>query len=175
MKRKPLWKVEPDDGGADGGGGNKPPEFTAITTQEDFDKAVADRVKRAKKSEAARFADYDDLKRKADEFDAQQQANQSEAEKAAARVTKLEEDLATERLDNLRRRIAAEHEVTDGDDIRLFLTGTDEETLTAQAERLAERDAERKKRGNRVPREGQTSSNKPDPKREFLRELSGAD
>ena len=40
----------------------------------------------------------------------------------------------------------------------LFLTGTDEDTLTAQAKRLAERESERKKTGNVAPREGATTN-----------------
>ena len=39
--------------------------FTPINTQEEFDKAVADRITR----ERAQYADYDDLKKKAGQYD----------------------------------------------------------------------------------------------------------
>ena len=47
--------------------------------------------------------------------------------------------LATAEL--LRYRTAAAHGITDAEDIELFLTGTDEETLTRQAKALAARTA----------------------------------
>jgi hypothetical protein len=71
------------------------------------------------------------------------------------RVAELEAELNSTRAESMRLRIATEHGITDADDIDLFLTGTDEETLTKQAKRLADRDADRKKNGNHVPREGQ--------------------
>jgi hypothetical protein len=57
----------------------------------------------------------------------------------------------------------------------LLLTGSDEETMRRQAEALKGESDERKKQGNRVPREGQTSSSTSDPKRDFLRGLTGSD
>ena len=80
-------------------------------------------------------------------------ANKSEAEKAAERIRQLEQDAATARREALRFKVASKYGVSD-EDADLFLTGSDEETLTKQAERLAPREAERKKQGNTVPREG---------------------
>lgn len=154
-----------------GNTGEKTPateEFTAINSQEELNKVLNERLTR----ERAKFADYKDLKAKATKLDEIEQANQTEVEKAAKRIAELEADLTSTRHDSARIKIASEHGITDADDIELFLTGTDEETLTKQAKRLADREADRKKNGNRVPREGHTTP-KPgdDPMREFARDL----
>lgn len=127
-------------------------EFKPITSQDDLNKVIADRVAR----ERAKYADYKDVKAKAARLDEIEQANQTEAEKAAARLAELEAELNNTRRDSMRLKIATEHGITDADDIELFLTGTDEETLTKQAKRLADRTADRQKNGNRVPAEGTT-------------------
>lgn len=145
-------------------------EFKAITTQDDLNKVIADRVNR----ERAKYADYKDVKAKAAKLDELEQANQSEAEKAAKRVAELEAELNQTRSESLRLKIAGANGITDADDIELFLTGTDEETLTRQAKRLADRDADRKKNGNRVPNEGTSTSSNSDgnpDEREFVRGL----
>lgn len=144
-------------------------EFKAITSQDDLNKVINERLTR----ERAKFADYKDLKTKASEFDKLQAANQTEAEKAAARVAELEAELNGVRSESNRLRIATEHGITDADDIRLFLTGTDEETLTEQARRLAERTADRKKNGNRVPNEGTNSTSTEGEGLETVRALFG--
>ncbi len=138
------------EGGNTGGETPATDEFKAITSQDDLNKVINDRLTR----ERAKFADYKDLKTKAAEFDKLQAATQTEAEKAAAKVSELETALNEMRSETARLRIAGEHGITDADDIALFLTGADEETLTKQAKRLAERTADRKKNGNVSPREG---------------------
>lgn len=142
-------------------------EFTPITSQEDLNKVIADRVAR----ERAKYADYKDVKAKAAKLDEIEQANQTEAERAAKRLADLEAELNNTRRDALRLKVASANGITDADDIDLFLTGADEETLTKQAKRLAERTADRKKSGNHVPREGATSTAKANDEREFAREL----
>lgn len=147
-------------------------EFQPITSQDDLNKVIGERVKRA----TAKFADYKDLQAKAAELDSIKAANQTEAEKAAAKVADLEKQLADMQAESTRLRVATEHGITDADDIRLFLTGTDEETLTAQAKRLAEREADRKKNGNHVPREGATPpSGEGADERRFARNLFAGD
>ena len=143
-------------------------EFKAISTQEELNKVIADRVKRVE----AKFGDYKDLKAKATKLDEIEQANQTEAEKAAKRIAELEADLSSTRRESTRLKIAADHGITDADDISLFLTGNDEETLTKQAKRLADRTAEQKKQGNHVPNEGNNpSSSDGGDDRAFVREL----
>lgn len=156
------------EGGNNSGETPTADEFKPITSQDELNEALKDRLAR----ERAKYADYKDLKAAKTELDEIKAANQTEAEKAQARIAELETEMQSVRLDAMRRKVAGEHQITDQDDIDLFLTGTDEETLTRQAKRLADREADRKKTGNRVPREGHTSSTKSDPKRDFLRGLA---
>ena len=143
-------------------------EFKAITSQDDLNKVISERVAR----ERAKFADYKDLKARAAKADEYEAANQTEAEKSAGRIAELESQLNGVRAESTRLRIATEHGITDADDIDLFLTGTDEETLTKQAKRLAERTADRKKTGNHVAREGNNpASQSNSDEREFARTL----
>ena len=107
-------------------------------TQADVDRIVSERIQR----ERAKFADYDDLKAKAEG-----------AKTAEDRIAELEQKYQAEQTARLRSDIAAQHGVSK-EDRDLFLTGTDEETLTKQAERLAAHVAERKKQGNRAPLQG---------------------
>lgn len=159
---------EAPEGGNTSGETPAADEFTPITSQEDLNRIIGDRIKRVE----AKFSDYKDVAAKAAEYDKLQAANQTEAEKAAARIAELEAELTGVRSESARLRIATEHGITDADDIALFLTGTDEETLTKQAKRLADRDAERKRKGNRVPNEGKTPSAKTDPASAFATALA---
>lgn len=136
------------DAPADGQDQDKPQAFT----QADVDRIVKERVTR----ERAKFADYDDLKAKA-----------GATATAEERLAALERELDTTKRAALRSRVQAAHGVSD-EDADLFLTGTDEETLTAQAKRLAERAPERK---NHVPREGNNPRPGDDPMRAFTRDL----
>ena len=141
------------------------PEVTPVETpaqtftQADVDKIVRDRVTR----ERAKYADYDDLKAKADSAKTvEQQLAEMRAEN-----TKMQRD-------NLAARIAARHGISP-EDADLFLTGSDEATITAQAERLAARNGEQQRQRDnylpnegRIPRDGGTSD-----MREFTRQLFG--
>jgi hypothetical protein len=126
-------------------------KFAPITSQEDLDRVVGDRVKR----ERAKFADYDELKAKAGQLDSLAEASQTETEKATTRAKKAETERDSARAEALRLRIAVEHGISI-EDADLFLTGTDEESLRAQAKRLSDREADRTKHGNLARREGQT-------------------
>lgn len=162
----------PADGTPAGGDGDK--GFKAPTSQAEFDAMVKDRIARVQ----AKYADYDDLRSKAQQFDAAQAASQTEAEKTAAKIAKLEQELQSTQTAALRSRIQAKHSISD-EDAELFLTATDEATLNKQAERLAETVADRKKNGNRDPLAGRTPSNPgggPDAaKREWLRSVTDRD
>ena len=133
-------------------------------TQVDVDRIVAERLKREREATKAKYADYDDLKAKA-------------GEKATAdeRLAELEKEIESTKREAMRRRVQAAHQIAD-EDADLFLTGTDEETLTAQAKRLADRETERKSKGNHVPREGETpKSTGNDDERAFVRQLFAKD
>jgi hypothetical protein len=108
---------------------------------------------RSRENEKQAKANADAAKRLAEIEEAQK----TEAQKAADRLAAAEKEAANARSEAMRLRIASKFGIGD-EDADLFLTGADEATLTRQAERLAGRDAEKKKSGNHVPREGSNSS-----------------
>lgn len=71
----------------------------------------------------------------ADKLTALEEAQKTEAQKLADRATKAEQTAATAQAEALRWRIAARNGISD-EDAEIFLTGTTEESLTKQAERL---------------------------------------
>lgn len=133
---------------AEGDDGDQAPEKTF--TQAEVDRIIADRLKRE---------DVKGLKSKAAEFDKLAEARAQEAEAKA-----------------IRYQVAVEKGISETD-ADLFLTGMDEDTITAQADRLIERDGDEQKRGNYVPNEGKQPKNqsKDDPMREVTRQLFNRD
>lgn len=133
-----------------------PPEPPQTFTQEDVDRIVRERVQR----ERAKYADYDELKTKA-----------SEAKTAEERIAALEKQVESSQREAMKRRVQAAYGISD-EDADLFLTATDEDTLTAQAKRLAARESERKQKNNIAPREGTTPrTDTDDETRAFARNL----
>ena len=132
--------------------------FTPPASQDELNKIITARVER----ERAKYADFDDLKAKAARLDEIEAANKTEAQKMADRLELAEKSAAQAQRDALRFKIASKFGVTD-DDADLFLTGTDEETLTKQAERLAARAEESgKPRAPRPdPNQGRTGASGP--------------
>ncbi len=126
-------------------------------TQSDVDRIVRERVQR----ERAKFADYDMLKAKAEG-----------AKTVEDRLAEMEKRTAAAEASALRSDVAARHGIS-AEDRDLLLTGTDAETLEAQAKRIAEA-SERKKKANIVPREGNNpKATGGDEEREFVRKLFG--
>jgi hypothetical protein len=168
--------TETNAGPAGDGGNNSgttPPAdggFKPITSQEDLNRVIADRISR----ERGKYADYDDLRAKAARLAEIEEANKSEAQKLADAKAAAERDRDVAKAEALRLRIATKHGISD-EDADLFLTGTDEATLTKQAERLAQRAEDRKKNGNHVPREGtNTNSKAASDELAFVRDLFGS-
>lgn len=143
-------------------------EFKAITTQDDLNKVITDRVNR----ERAKYADYKDVKAKAARLDEIEEANKSEAQKLSDAKTVAERERDEARTEALRLRIATKHGISD-EDADLFLTGSDQESLTKQAERLAQRSEDRKKKSNVVPGEGKTPGSTDTDRHDFVRRLTG--
>lgn len=132
-------------------------------TQADVDKLVSKVRGEERRKASEKFADYDDLKTKADG-----------AKTVEQQLADLQGQLSASNARALRSDIAAKHGIS-AEDRDLFLTGTDEDTLTAQATRLAAKETDRKKNGNVAPREGETKKTgdaKTD-MREFTRGLFG--
>lgn len=111
-------------------------------TQADLDDLAAKVRAEERRKASERYADYDDLKAKA-----------GETVTAEERIANLEKQLEQTSREALRRRVQAAYGIAD-EDASLFLTGTDEETLTAQAKRLAARASEQQNNGNHAPYEG---------------------
>ena len=129
-----------------------------LVPQADVDRIVKERVAR----ERAKYSDYDDLKAKA-----------AGSKTLEERLAGLESELTTAKANALRSDIAAKHGLS-AEDRDLFLTGTDESTLTAQAQRLAAREEDRKKQGNFAPKEGTTPKGAANSdEREFVKGLFG--
>lgn len=89
------------------------------------------------KTLAAQKDEIKALKERVARLDEIEDAQKTDAERAAEALAEAEQA----RAELLRYRVAAEHGVTDAEDIELFLTGTDEDTLTRQAKALAARNA----------------------------------
>lgn len=103
-----------------------------------------------------------------------EEANKTEVQKATDRLAVAEKDAADARREALKFKIASKFQIGD-EDADLFLTGTDEESLTKQAQRLTAREADRKKQGNYVSREGTTSTSVEGDARHTIAALFGHD
>jgi pyruvate/2-oxoglutarate dehydrogenase complex dihydrolipoamide acyltransferase (E2) component len=110
------------DGGAGGDGGGS--KFEAINSQEELDRRIGPRLQR----EREKYADYDDLKRKAAEFDAAQEASKTEHEKALDAARKEGESTAAQAANA--RIVATE--------ARLLLTQAGAHNATAAARILGD-------------------------------------
>ena len=100
-------------------------------TQAEMNAIISDRLTR----ERSKYADYDDLKAKAAQFDAAQEAGKTELQKANEKAAKLQEQLDTltkaHTLRELRSKVAAATGVP-----AELLSGDTEESCTAQAQAI---------------------------------------
>lgn len=100
-------------------------------TQEEMDAIIGERLKR----ERAKYVDYESLKEKADKFDAFEEANKTELQKATERAEALQKELnaykKADEVRELRDKVSKETGVPAD-----LITGEDEETCRAQAEKL---------------------------------------
>ena len=142
-------------------------------SEQKFTQAQVNAIVQQRLTEQAtnKFGDYDELKTKAEG-----------AKTLEDKVTVLTTKITQSEAKALRSAIAAEYGIStkkgpkgEPSDADLFLTGSDEATLTAQASRLAAQVAERKKSGNVARKEGDTTTEgKGDGEmREFARNLFG--
>lgn len=109
-----------------------PAGFSPITTQEQFDQAIKDRLARSEKSFEKKYKDVFD---KAKQFDELKEKNKSDLEKAQEKASKLEAELNEIKL---QEQIAAWKKAASEDtgvpvDV---LRGKTEEEITAHAEAL---------------------------------------
>lgn len=103
-------------------------EFQAITSQEDFDKAIQARIAR----ERAKIpADYDELKTAKAELDKIRESQKTDAEKAQERLDAAEKRAAELELKATRAEVAAAKGVP-----AVLLSGSTQEELEAAADAL---------------------------------------
>ncbi len=106
-------------------------------TQSELNAIVADRLAR----ERSKYSDYEELKSKAGQFDAAEEARKTELQKATEKAEALQRQLdeikQANTIRDMKDKVARETGLPA--DMLEFLTGTDEETCTAQAKKLVER------------------------------------
>ena len=102
-------------------------------TQAEVDAIVGDRLKR----DRAKYADYDDLKAKADKFDEITEANKSELQKAIELNQTLQTELDAMKTANELRDIRSKVSEETGVPMNL-LNGTTEEECRTQAQSILE-------------------------------------
>lgn len=115
--------------------------FEPINTQEELDAVLKTRLAREREKVAAEYAakygDYDDLKAKATAYDEAEEASKTELQKAQEEIAKLtsekKEREEADRLSELRKKVAKEKGIPED-----LIVGTDEESMAAFADRMAE-------------------------------------
>ena len=154
-------------GGAEGAQEGQNDAQERSFTQAEVDRLVGQTRTDERRKVSARFADYDTLKAKAEGV-----------KTAEERIAELENRLsaadARDARNQLVAEVAKEHGITDPDDIRLFLTGADRDTIAAQAARLSERSAASQPRRGHVPNEGRNTNKPASEEREAIRNLFGS-
>lgn len=101
-----------------------------------------------------------------------EEAQKTEAQKAADALAKAEERAAAAEAKALSLDIATEHKLGK-EDAALLAALPDEDSMRALAKRLAGQAAEQKQNGNQSPREGNNPRPVDDPVRNFTRGLFG--
>lgn len=105
----------------------EPPAYTPPATQADLDRIIADRLAREK----AKYADYDEAKQKAAEYDRVQEAAKTEVQKIVERAEKAERAAAEATAKALRAEVAQAKGVP-----AALLSGDTLEALQASADAL---------------------------------------
>jgi hypothetical protein len=148
-------------------------EFKPITSQEDLNRIIGDRVKRVE----SKYADYEDLKAKGAQLDALAEASKTEAEKTAERIAQAEAEVASvpsKVADALREHLIELHQI-DQEQAELFLTASDPQLLLRQVTALLGQADTRKKNANIVPREGTSTRPADNEEASFARNLFAGD
>jgi len=128
-------------------------------TQDEVNTLVGQARQDERRKAQSKYADYDEIK-----------AEAGKSKTLEERIAEMEQRAANAEARALRSDIAAKHGISP-EDRDLFLTGTDEQTLTAQAQRLAQREVDRKTNNNVVPKEGAAPRPAESEERELVRSL----
>lgn len=118
-------------------------EFKAITTQEEFDRAIQDRLNRQKESIEKQYADYAEIKARNTVLETEVGTLKATLSESNEKVGNYDKDLAALNAKiagyetaNMRTRIALQHGIPY--DLASRLVGEDEASITADAKKLAE-------------------------------------
>jgi septal ring factor EnvC (AmiA/AmiB activator) len=118
-------------------------EFKAITTQEDFDKAIQERLKRERESIEKKYADYEEVKTRNQTLETEAGTlkkaiaeSNKKAEKYDKDISDLNAKVTGYETANMKTRIALQYGIPF--DLAGRLVGEDEESITADAKKLAE-------------------------------------
>lgn len=148
-------------------------EFEPIETQEAFDAAIRERISRAQRAEREKYADYEQLKAKAAEYDKAQEAEKGDLQKAREAIERLKKSAAerdeADKLRELRTKVSKATGVP-----AELIGGSDEEAMTASAKAIAE--FAKKPSAPSVGKPGsfaKDGAGGDSEKREFVRRLSG--
>ena len=134
-------------------------EFEAITSQEDFDKAIQARIAR----ERAKIpTDYDELKAKAAKLAEIEESTKTEAQKQADRLAEIERENAELKTGKLRAEVAAAKGVP-----AELLSGNTKEELEAMADALIAFRGEQQAARLHIPGEGKSPTKPNGPAYEF--------
>lgn len=112
-------------------------EFTPITTQEEFDRAIGERVKRERETVSKKFENYispEDLSQRTSDLESKVTSLTEELATAKAQLTEKETEISGYKLEKLKAKVAREAGLEWGADE--FLKGTDEESLKKSATAL---------------------------------------
>lgn len=127
-----MGNQTPDENTAENAGEQSTPkQFDAITSQEDLDRIVQDRIARERK----KFADYEEAKAAQKKLAELEEANKSELEKAVARAEAAEAKLVESEKRSIRSAVLAKHAIPE--DFQDLVVGDTEEALSSSAERIA--------------------------------------
>jgi len=161
----PITPPEPETPAGEPQPNGEPVQPGQAFTQADVDRIVRERLAQQAKN---KFGDYEDLKTKAGESRTlEQRVAEMEARTQAAESVALRASVAAEF--GISTKKGPKGEPSDAD---LFLTGADVDTLSAQAQRLVNRESDRKKQGNFAPKEGSSpSAVSDDSLRDFTKKL----
>lgn len=108
----------------------EPPAAPSTFTQEQVNAMLAEQ----KRKVSEKFTGYDDLKAKAEQFDAAQEAAKTEQQRAAEAAQRAERERDEARAESLRYKAAATHGV-DADNFDLLGSGSEAE-IASRAERV---------------------------------------
>lgn len=113
-------------------------EFKPITTQEEFDNAIKERLSREK----SKYSDYDQLKSRVTELEKENvglkstiEANRQSKADADKQLEDMQKQISNYETASLRTRVALQYGLPY--DLEDRLQGTDEDSFKADAERLA--------------------------------------